>query len=108
MVLVAFQSRAIGTEALARCIVVVINPVARPVVALDAEMVVSLAAELALARPTLENALGKRDAGGNVIAKHLLDGEVLVFVDIALEALVPLCRLCISKKGRNEQEAHQV
>ena len=52
--------------------------------ALDAEVVVGLAAQFALSRTAFQNALGQRDARGDAVLDHLADGLVLPALDVGL------------------------
>ena len=52
--------------------------------ALDAEMVLRLACQGAVARAGFENALRKRDGGRNLMLAHLAHGDVFVGLDVFL------------------------
>jgi hypothetical protein len=52
-------------------------------------MVVSPQCQLTPTRSRLQHTLCQRDAGWNLILKHLFDGHILVGVEIVLKALVP-------------------
>ena len=64
---------------------------------LDAEVVVGLSSQPASARITLQEALCKGDGGGDAILVHLLDGPVLVLVDVSPVGLVGA--LCLNKQA---------
>ena len=89
MVFIAVSGILVNTEALAAGIVVVVLGRACPVVAFDAKMVVSLRCQDALASAALKESLRQSDAGWNMVAEHLFDGEVLVLVDVCLIRLIP-------------------
>jgi hypothetical protein len=82
MVLVALLGTVIGTEALARRIVISIDGPSFPSVTLDAEMVVAYRSKAALPCPALKKPLSKRDASRNTITPHLLYSQILILVYI--------------------------
>ena len=55
-----------------------------PVVALDAEVVITLDGQVAQSGAALKEPLCQCDAGRDAVFDHLLDGQVLVLVDILL------------------------
>lgn len=90
VVFVALLGIAIYTEAFSTSVVIVILLRTHPRgMALDAEVVVALSHEVASSRSTLEESLCQGDAGRYAVSKHLLDGEILVLVDVCLIGLVP-------------------
>ena len=83
MVFIRILGIAVFPETLAFLIVVVIHPFPLPgVVALDAEMVVRFAGQFAGSGGRLDETLRQGDAGRNPVAFLVLDGNILVFVDI--------------------------
>lgn len=93
MVPVRRLDRGVAAEALPLGVVVVIDLVARPVAfALDAEMVVRLQRQPAVAAVGLEDALRHGDAGGDAVPLHVGHGDGFVTVDIFLAGLPHLCR----------------
>ena len=90
MVFIAVSGIFVNTETLTAGIVVVVLGWTSPIMAFDAEMVVTLCCQNTPTSTTLKKSLGQSDAGWNVVAKHLLDGEVLVLVDVCLVGLIPL------------------
>ena len=89
VILIRLIGRIVGTEALVALIIIMIAGAPRPSVTLDAEVVVGPAGEFAPPRPTLEGTLRQGDRGRNMILEHLLDGNVLILVEILLVGLVP-------------------
>ena len=93
MIPVRRLDRGVAAEALPLGVVVVIDLVARPVAfALDAEMVVRLQRQPAVAAVGLEDALRHGDAGGDAVPLHVGHGDGFVTVDIFLAGLPHLCR----------------
>ena len=90
MVFVALVGIVVGTETFTLGIVVVIGGATSPSMTLDAKVVVALAGELTPTRPRLEHSLGKGYAGWDMIFQHLLDGDVLILVNICLIGRIPL------------------
>ena len=85
VVVVGVFDRRVAAEAFALGVVVVVYAVARPVaLALDAEVVVRLAREPAVAGVRLQQSLGHGDAGRNAVALHVRHGDGLVAVDVLL------------------------
>ena len=83
MVLVRIVGRIVHAEAVVALIVVVISAAARPtIVALDAEVIVAGAGQLAATSSTLKQSLSKRDGCRDVITLHLLDGDILILIYI--------------------------
>ena len=83
----------IHSEAFAACVVIVVLGRTCPVMAFDAKVVVALSYEIALSCSALKESLGKSDTCGYAVTKHLLDGEILILVDVCLIALIPF-HLC--------------
>lgn len=106
MILVALVGIFVGTETFALGIVVVIGGAACPAMTLDAKVIVALAGELAPARPRLKHALSKGDACGYAVFLHLLDGEILILVDVFLIGGVPfhLCRQSDWHREKNSKK----
>ena len=89
MVDIAVERIVIGAEALITLIIVVIDPTSCPTITLDAEVVVALTCQFAIAGTRLQHALRQRDAGRNAVLLHLTDGNILVIVEIVLICFVP-------------------
>ena len=90
MVFVRIVGRIVDAEAIVALVVVVIGAATRPaVVTLYAEVVVAGSGELAAPCPTLKQSLSQSDGGRNVIALHLLDGNILILVYVLLIGRVP-------------------
>ena len=89
MILERLVGGIVGAEALVASIVVVMDGATRPAVALDTEVVVAHAGEVALPSPTFKESLCESDRGGNLPAVHLFDGDILILIDILLIAFVP-------------------
>ena len=68
----------------------------------DAEVVVRVEREPAVARVGFEDALRHGDAGGDSVALHVFDGDALVAVDILLERLARGALL--GRKGCSRKE----
>ena len=94
MVFERLVGRVVGTETLVACVIVVMDGAPRPAVALNAKMIVAFAGEITLPCPTLKESLCKGDRSRNLPAMHLLDGNVLILIDILLIAFVP-AHLCV-------------
>ena len=94
VILIGLEDRVVGTETLIALVIVVIDRTSRPSVALDAEMIITLASKFTLPCSTLEKSLCERDRSGNFPAVHFLDGNILILVDILLITLIP-ANLCI-------------
>ena len=90
MILKRLIGRIIGPETFVAGIIIVVDLPPIPPIALDAKMVVALSDQFALSCPTLKEALCERDAGRDFPTVHLLNGDVLVLVNILLITLVPL------------------
>ena len=103
MVLVGVEGRIVGTEALVTGVIVLIDLVPRPSVTLDAEMVVGPASQVASPGTRLQHALCQCDAGWDVISQHLLNGHILVSVEIVLIALIPHRTLRRGSKNGEKQ-----
>ena len=88
-VLKNYSASQLVKDIVAGIIVVVYFPTF-PALAFDTERVVALSGKFTLSCPTLKETLCEGDAGRNLPAVHLLDGDVLVLVDILLITLVPL------------------
>ena len=89
MVLIRLIGRIIGTETLVTLIIIVISSAPVPAVALDAEVIVPPDRQLTSAGATLKHALRQRYRGWYVVTLHLLDGDILILVEILLIRLVP-------------------
>ena len=84
MILKRLEGGVIGTEALISTVVILIDGLTRPSVTLDAKVVVASASQRTLASPTLQQSLCQRDTGRDFPFQHLLNGAILILVDIAL------------------------
>jgi hypothetical protein len=103
VVLITLVGTVVSPKALAKLIVVMIRLSSCPSMTLDAKMVVGLSRQFAASSPRFQHTLRQRDAGGNMVFKHLLDGYILVGVKIILKALVPHSLLCRSiRKGEKQ------
>ena len=93
MVLVRLLYCFVRAEALVGGIVRVIDLCSLPILlALDAEVVVRTACQVAVAAVRLEDALCHSDAGRDTVTLHMVDGYRLVAVDILLLGLSGLRR----------------
>ena len=95
VVAVRSLDRRVAAEAFALRVVVVIDLRAGPAaLALDAEVVVRVARQQAVARVRFEQPLGHGDAGRDAVALHVLHGDRLVAVDVLLlgDAALGACR----------------
>ena len=83
--------RGVGAEAFALGVVVVVDLVARPVaLALDAEVVVRLHRQQAVAAVRFEDSLRHGDARGDSVALHVGDGDGHVAADVLFARLAHL------------------
>lgn len=101
MILIRLVGIAVGTETLVPLVVIVIDASTAPTVTLDTEVVIPLQCQFAPACPTLEEALCQGDGRRDTVTLHLLDGDILILVDILLIGLVPAC-LSLKLKGRQQ------
>lgn len=109
MVFVALLGIAIYAEALTSCVIVVVLGGTRPCrMAFNAEVVVALLYKVAPARSTLEESLCEGDTGRYVVSKHLLDGEILVLVDVCLIGLVPFHLCCRWERAEEQRQTYDV
>ena len=99
MILVGVLRIAINAEAVVLLVVILVHASPRPSTsALDAEMVVSLSGQVASPRSALEQSLCQSDTCRYMVFLHLLDGHILVLVDVIEVSLVlsvlSHCRQC--------------
>jgi hypothetical protein len=80
-----------------------IDGLASPAMALDAEMIITLDSEFASASPRLQHPLREGDTCRDMVAEHLLNGKVLVLVKILLVGLRPL-HLRLHRKARRQRQ----
>jgi hypothetical protein len=106
MVLIRLIGRIIGTETLVTLIIIVISSATIPSVALDAEVIVPPDRQLTSAGATLKHALRQRYRGWYVVTLHLLDGDVLILVEVLLICLIPsdLARGCQTHEKCNRDK----
>ena len=93
----------VGAEALVALVIVVITRAPRPSVALDTKMVVGPPCQFTVACPTLKHALSQCDGGRDMILEHLLDGNILVLVEILLICLIPSD---LGRAGKRQQQGY--
>ena len=104
MVFVGILYFVVFTEAFPPPVIVMVNTFPLPVVALDAEMVIRPAGQIALSGSGFQQSLRQRDAGWNFVFVLLLDGQILVFPDIAVvrrkrrQVFSPAIRKCQQAK----------
>ena len=92
MVQIRLLDRPITAETFAFGIVVVIDTVSRPrLLAFDAEVVVGVASQSAVAAVGFEYALRHGDTCGNAVTLHVGDGYVLVACYVLFARLAGLC-----------------
>ena len=108
MVFVRLVGAIIHTETVVLLVVVVISAASGPVVvALNTEVVVAVACEFAATGTALKQSLSQSDGCRYVITLHLLDGDILVLVDILLVSRVPLyLRKCRNIHGNGYKKEY--
>ena len=105
VVLVRGLDRGVGAEAFALGVVVVVDALALPArLALDAEVVVRLHCQEAVAAVRLEDSLGQGDAGRDAVTLHVCHGDVHVSVDILLAGLA---HLGPQAEGESQEDSRQ-
>ena len=93
MVLIRLLYGIIFAESLIGSIIRMVNLVALPtLLALDAEVVVRAACEVAVSAIRFEYALRKGDTCRYAIALHMVDAIMFLLVDVLLLGLTTLCR----------------
>ena len=88
VVFIALLGISIHPETFPPFVIIVILCGPCPVVALDAEVVVSLSHEVTSSRPALKKSLCQRDAGRNTITEHLLKISNISPIKIAFNAFL--------------------
>ena len=68
---------------------------------LNAKVVVAFDRKLAAPSSTLKEALRQSDAGGDVVAQHLFDGQVFILINVTLINRIP-AHLCLQMQGEEE------
>ncbi len=108
MVAIRILDRRITAETFALGIVVVVDLSPRPIpFALDAEMVIRLHRQAAVAAVGFEDTLRQRNAGRNPVTFHIVDGNRLVTLDVLLARLTnPLLRLCPRTENRQDSDEY--